>query len=69
MQETLVLSLGQEDPLEDGMPDWASPQLSPSVESCGCGLGPGQLLACSLIPTALPWVTPSIEFPFTEASV
>ena len=22
------------------MPDWASPELSPSVESCGCGLGP-----------------------------
>ena len=22
------------------VPDWASPELSPSVESCGCGLGP-----------------------------
>ena len=22
------------------LPDWASPELSPSVESCGCGLGP-----------------------------
>ena len=22
------------------MPDWASLELSPSVESCGCGLGP-----------------------------
>ena len=23
-----------------GLPDWASLELSPSVESCGCGLGP-----------------------------
>ena len=22
------------------LPDWASLELSPSVESCGCGLGP-----------------------------
>ena len=52
MQETWVQSLGWEDPLEEGMqrdppfvpskrlPDWASLELSPSVESCGCGLGP-----------------------------
>ena len=24
------------------LPDWASLELSPSVESCGCGLGPAQ---------------------------
>ena len=25
---------------ESHLPDWASLELSPSVESCGCGLGP-----------------------------
>ena len=26
--------------LSKRLPDWASLELSPSVESCGCGLGP-----------------------------
>ena len=41
----LLKSYGEEMPEETHvpskrLPDWASLELSPSVESCGCGLGP-----------------------------
>ena len=39
IQKTKIMASG---PITSSkrLPDWASLELSPSVESCGCGLGP-----------------------------